>query len=87
MTAGRQEDLPGGRYPGLGAALRLALLFALLRLAVLVTANWLSLRAGYGWFRDELYYVLCGRSLAWGYVDHGSLVALQARAAEMLFAG
>ncbi|MFN8060432.1 MAG: glycosyltransferase family 39 protein [Vicinamibacterales bacterium] len=25
---------------------------------------------GYGWFRDELYYVVCARHLAWGYVDH-----------------
>ena len=24
---------------------------------------------GYGWFRDEFYYVACARHLAWGYVD------------------
>jgi hypothetical protein len=40
---------------------------------------------GYGYFRDEMYYILCGRHLAWGYVDHGPLVALQARLAETLF--
>ena len=28
---------------------------------------------GYGWFRDELYYVACARRLAWGYVDHPPL--------------
>ena len=28
---------------------------------------------GYGWFRDELYYVVCARHLAWGYVDHPPL--------------
>ncbi|HJX27526.1 MAG TPA: hypothetical protein VJ885_06405, partial [Thermoanaerobaculia bacterium] len=28
----------------------------------------------YGWFRDELYYVVCGERLAWGYVDHPPLV-------------
>lgn len=33
----------------------------------------------YGWFRDELYYVVCGERLAWGYVDHPPLVAVLAR--------
>ncbi|MBP8275135.1 MAG: glycosyltransferase family 39 protein, partial [Acidobacteria bacterium] len=28
---------------------------------------------GYGWFRDEFYYVVCARNLAWGYVDHPPL--------------
>jgi hypothetical protein len=27
----------------------------------------------YGWFRDELYYVVCARNLGWGYVDHPPL--------------
>jgi hypothetical protein len=40
---------------------------------------------GYGFFRDELYFLVCGRHLAWGYVDQPPLVALQARLAEILF--
>jgi len=33
---------------------------------------------GYGYFRDEFYYVACGRHLDWGYVDHPPFVALVA---------
>ena len=40
---------------------------------------------GYGYFRDDLYFLVCGHHLAWGYVDQPPLVALQARLAEMLF--
>lgn len=29
----------------------------------------------YGYFRDEFYYMACGRHLAWGYVDQAPLIA------------
>src|SRR6185436_3109527 len=31
---------------------------------------------GYGWFRDEFYYLACASRLDWGYVDHPPLVAV-----------
>ena len=39
----------------------------------------------YGVFRDELYYLACGRHLAWGYVDQPPVIALLARFASELF--
>src|SRR2546427_12801860 len=41
--------------------------------------------AGYGVFRDELYYFACARHLAWGYVDHPPGVALLAALVRALF--
>jgi len=71
--------------PSLRAAVRLALLFAAIKLAIHVAANLWESHIGYGYFRDEMYYLLCGRHLAWGYVDHGPIVAVQARLSELLF--
>lgn len=38
----------------------------------------------YGYFRDELYFLDCGRHLAFGYVDHAPLVGLYAKIALLL---
>lgn len=38
----------------------------------------------YGYWIDELYFVVCGQRLAWGYVDHPPLVAAAARAGALL---
>jgi hypothetical protein len=38
----------------------------------------------YGYFRDELYFLDCGRHLAWGYVDMAPMIALVARLALAL---
>ena len=59
--------------------------FAALKLAIQIAGNILAQHAGYGIFRDELYYLVCGRRLAFGYVDQPPLMALQARVSEMLF--
>lgn len=71
--------------PSLQQAVRLAIIFAVIKLAFHIAANLLEPHIGYGYFRDEFYYLICGRHLAWGYVDHGPLVAVQARLAELLF--
>jgi hypothetical protein len=66
-------------------ALLLASLFAALTFLIhLVSSLWGS-HLGYGFFRDELYFLVCGHHLAWGYVDQPPLVAVQARLAETLF--
>ena len=38
----------------------------------------------YGYFIDELYYLACGRHLAWGYVDQPPLIALAAAVTRVL---
>ena len=58
---------------------------ALVKLAIQVIGNILAQRAGYGIFRDEMYYLICGRHLAFGYVDQPPMVALQARLTDILF--
>jgi hypothetical protein len=66
-------------------ALRLAACFAAVTLVLHIASNLWEAHIGYGYFRDELYYILCGRNLAWGYVDHGPGVALQAKLALAIF--
>lgn len=41
----------------------------------------LAIATRYGWHRDEFYYVVSGRNLAWGYVDNPPLVPFVARLA------
>ena len=69
----------------LRAALVLAAVFGSLAFLVHFAASLWGSHLGYGFFRDELYFLVCGHHLAWGYVDQPPLVALQARLAEMLF--
>ena len=71
--------------PTLRDALRLATLFAALKLAFTFALTLWTTHIGYGYFRDEFYYLACGHHLAWGYVDQGPIVALQARLGEILF--
>ncbi|MEV4315064.1 glycosyltransferase family 39 protein [Actinocrispum sp. NPDC049592] len=47
----------------------------------------LLVAARYGWHRDEFYYVITGRHLAWGYADQPPLTPLLARFAAELPGG
>jgi hypothetical protein len=47
-------------------------------LPLIVLAFFSVTTAGYGVFRDELYYFACARHLAWGYVDHPPMIAVLA---------
>ena len=40
--------------------------------------------SGYGYFRDELYFMACAEHLAWGYPDHAPMVAFMAKASRVL---
>jgi hypothetical protein len=60
-------------------------------LALVSFAIHLAALTRYGWFRDELYYLVCARRLAWGYVDHpplsiAILAGIRALAGESLVA-
>ena len=71
--------------PELRAALQLAAAFAAAKLLLHFALTLWTTHIGYGYFRDEFYYIACGHHLAWGYVDHGPIVAVQARLGQLLF--
>jgi 4-amino-4-deoxy-L-arabinose transferase-like glycosyltransferase len=44
-----------------------------------------AVAGGYGYQRDELYFISCARHLAWGYVDQPPLIAVVAKLALAFF--
>lgn len=86
MTTAAPVSAPAeGVRDSLRAALLLSAGFALVTLALHAISSIYGSRLGYGFFRDELYFLVCGHHLDWGYVDQPPLVAVQARLSEMLF--
>lgn len=68
--------------PWVGGGNRTAAPFALgpvLAVAGAVTVLLIAVANGYGYHRDELYFLACGHHLAWGYPDQPVLVPLIAR--------
>jgi Dolichyl-phosphate-mannose-protein mannosyltransferase len=63
----------------------ISLAFAAIKVALHIITNIMAQHAGYGIFRDEMYYLICGQRLAFGYVDQPPMVALAARVTETLF--
>ena len=63
-----------GRFVAVGASGAILESGAFLTLALHLIAN-----AHYGFFRDELYFIVCGRHPDWGYVDQPPLVPLLSR--------
>ena len=52
---------------------------AVLAIAAAKLAIHLVYSGGYGYFRDEFYYLACGERLAFGYVDHPPAIAVIAK--------
>jgi hypothetical protein len=84
-TTAMQTEAPAIERASFRRFVGICLAMAGVKLAIQVIGNVLAQHAGYGIFRDEMYYLMCGRHLAFGYVDQPPMVALQARLTEILF--
>ena len=67
-----QHGRPPGQLPSFAAV-------AVLAVAALLVGLLVATSGAYGYHRDELYFLVCGRHLAWGYPDQPVFVPLVAR--------
>jgi hypothetical protein len=78
ITSADRSDAPSKARRSLGIGTPMPATRGLLALAAARIALQCAGIARYGFFRDELYYMACGRHLAWGYVDQPPLIAFLA---------
>ena len=78
MPTGPGEAQDASPAPGIGA---IALIAAAVTLVLVAFAS------GYGYHRDELYFIAAGMHLDWAYADQGPLTPLLARAMSELVPG
>jgi Dolichyl-phosphate-mannose-protein mannosyltransferase len=72
----RADPVPGRSEP---AALPDLAIWPVLAIAAALTGLLAAFSDRYGYHRDELYFLQCGKHLAWGYPDQPPLVPLIAR--------
>ena len=81
---GSPDDIHSAAHPW-RQALLLGSVFASIKLLIHIAVNIQAQHVGYGLFRDELYYIVCGRRLAWGYLDNQPLIPILTRLTDLLF--
>jgi hypothetical protein len=86
MSSRAKQSAQRARQPEQAQLPKLALL-PVIAIAVALTAVLVAFAGRYGYLGDELYFVACGKHLAWGYPDQPPFVPLVARGMSDLAPG